>query len=506
MNVLSLFDGMSCGQQALERCGIEVEKYFASEIDKHAIAVTQKNYPNTIQLGNVVDIYGSTLGGIDLLIGGSPCQSFSFAGKRKGMSTKCEIEILDLEHYLQLKREGYEFEGQSYLFWEYMRLMKEVKPKYFLLENVEMGEKWEKVLSKAIGVNGIHINSALVSAQNRKRIYWTNIGMKPSGLFGDLETIIQQPKDKGILLKNILETEVDKKYFLSDKMMEHLNTRKDNYNSGKINYKTGDDIASCINASSGCIDISDNIIVHNTMPRSSTTNKGGTGPLSREDGKTYCLDTGNTNAVEIKLNTVIDFSHRNEGLRYYEDKHPTLTQRIYKEPTCFAVRGRDNGEGINIQQVDERKDGKTNTITIVQKDNLVMEIKNSQVPQSQRIYDIKGKAITICGEGSGGGAKTGLYKVSQLNKSKESGGQQPYQQNRVYDENGLMVTLDTRSDQKNVYTDNKIRRLTPIEYERLQTVKDNYTESVSDTQRYRMLGNGWTVDVIAHIFNYLPKN
>ena len=165
MNVLSLFDGMSCGQQALEKAGINVDNYFASEIDKYSMQVTMANYPNTKQLGSVTLVDGYKLPKIDLLIGGSPCQSFSFAGKRKGMSTKCETEILTLEHYLQLKSEGYEFEGQSYLFWEFMRLLNEVKPTYFLLENVMMGEKWENILSKAIGVNAIEINSALVSAQ-----------------------------------------------------------------------------------------------------------------------------------------------------------------------------------------------------------------------------------------------------------------------------------------------------------------------------------------------------
>ena len=219
MKILSLFDGMSCGQQALERAGFKVDNYFASEIDKYAIQVTMANYPNTIQLGSVVNVDGYSLPKIDLLIGGSPCQSFSFAGKRKGMATKCETEILTLEHYLELKEQGFEFEGQSYLFWEYMRLLNECKPTYFLLENVEMGEKWEKVLSKAIGVNGIHINSSLVSAQNRKRIYWTNIGLESAGLFGDMESIIKQPKDKGILLKDILESAVDEKYFLSEKMI-----------------------------------------------------------------------------------------------------------------------------------------------------------------------------------------------------------------------------------------------------------------------------------------------
>lgn len=397
MNILSLFDGMSCGQQALNRCGFEVTNYFASEIDKHAIKVTQHNYPNTIQLGSVINVDGYSLPKIDLLLGGSPCQSFSFAGKRKGMSTKDEQEILTLEHYLQLKQEGFEFEGQSYLFWEYMRLLNELRSKnpniYFLLENVEMGEKWELVLSRAIGVKGIHINSALVSAQNRKRIYWTNIGQKPSGLFGDLESIIEQPKDKGILLKDILETEVDEKYFLSEKMIEGFEKHKERHiekGTGFIfNPTIGDNKASCLRANAALCPTDNSVIVHNTMPRSSTSGKGGTGHLTRNDGKTYCLDTNQSNAVEI-----------------------------------VAMRGR--GEKGNIEQKFETNGTqKSNSLTTVQKDNLV---KNS-----------------------------------------------------------------------------RIRRLTPIECERLQTVEDNYTNCVSDSQRYKMLGNGWTIDVICHILNYLKK-
>jgi len=384
MNVLSLFDGMSCGQQALERIGIKVDNYFASEIDKYAITVTMANYPNTYQLGSVINVDGYSLPKIDLLIGGSPCQSFSFAGKRKGMSTKDEQEILTLEHYLQLKSEGYEFEGQSYLFWEYMRLLNEVKPKYFLLENVMMGEKWERVLSKAIGVKPIEINSSLVSAQNRRRLYWTNIGMKESGLFGDLESIIEQPKDKGILLKDILESEVEEKYFLSEKRINTIqqSERKvENLNFESLKHN-------CLIDNFSKIPTDGQYIVHNTMPRSSTTGKGGTGPLSRNDGKTYWLDTGTTNAVEIIGG---DFRF-DEGFRWRENgKSPTL---------CL---GSENG--------------------------------------------LSGNALT---------------KINS-----------------------------------------RIRRLTPIECERLQTVKDNYTNHVSDSQRYRMLGNGWTVDVIAHIFNYM---
>ena len=352
MNVLSLFDGMSCGQQALERAGIKVDNYFASEIDKYGIKVTMANYPNTKQLGSVVNVNAANLPKIDLLIGGSPCQSFSFAGKRKGMSTKDEQEILTLEHYLELKAEGFEFEGQSYLFWEFMRLLNETKPKYFLLENVEMGEKWEKVLSKAIGVNGIHINSALVSGQNRKRIYWTNIGMQPKGLFGDLESIIEQPEDKGILLKDIIENEVDDKYFLKT---DFKNTR-----------------------------LESNLIKH----------------------KNKLID----GALLDSYNQSIHF-----------DKSITISTRTIPSNNTHIVIG----------------------------------------------------------------------------------GDLRYDEGFRWRENGKSIILRAKSNQALAKINSIIRKLTPIECERLQTVKDNYTNFVSDSQRYKMLGNGWTVDVIAHIFKYI---
>ncbi len=410
ITVLSLFDGMSCGQQALERAGIGVSEYYASEIDKHAIAVTMHNYPNTKQLGSVINVDGYSLPKIDLLIGGSPCQSFSFAGKRKGMSTKDSQEILTLDHYLQLKAEGYEFEGQSYLFWEYMRLLNECKPTYFLLENVLMGEKWEKVLSKAIGVNAIEINSALVSAQNRKRLYWTNIGMQPSGLFGDLESIIQQPTDKGILLKDILESNVSEKYYLSEKMISgfkrHTEIHKEKGNGFKFEPSDGNKKANCVTSRVFKMGVDDNYIV-------ASRGRNPENPKSRKSG----LETE--------------------------------------------------------QQLEPRKDGKTNCLTSVQKDNLVM----------------------------------------QLNPSKESGGQQPYQQNRVYDANGISPALMAQMScgTHAIHTESKIRRLTPTECCRLQTVADNYFKDengkniISDTQQYKCLGNGWTIDVIAHIFSYLPK-
>jgi DNA-cytosine methyltransferase len=186
MNVLSLFDGISCGQIALNRVGIKYDNYYASEIDKYAIKVTQHNYPKTIQLGDINNIKGSDLPKIDLLFGGSPCQSFSSAGNGTG------------------------FDGKSGLFWEFVRILNEVQPKYFLLENVVMKKEWKNIITKEMGVEPIKINSNLVSAQNRQRLYWTNI---PN---------ITQPKNKNIFIEDILDDEFDEKYWLKERNTELL--------------------------------------------------------------------------------------------------------------------------------------------------------------------------------------------------------------------------------------------------------------------------------------------
>jgi site-specific DNA-cytosine methylase len=188
-NVLSLFDGMSCGQIALNKVGIKYDNYYASEIDEPAISVTQFNYPNTIQMGSITELQSSQLPKIDLLFGGSPCQSFSNAGNGTG------------------------FDGKSGLFYDFVRLLKECKPTYFLLENVKMKKEWQDIISKELGVQPIKINSNLVSAQNRERLYWTNI------------PVVGQPEDKQIYIEDILDNTFDSKYWLKERNAELLSKK-----------------------------------------------------------------------------------------------------------------------------------------------------------------------------------------------------------------------------------------------------------------------------------------
>ena len=349
MNVLSLFDGMSCGRITLSELGIPVEKYYASEVDKFAIKATMQNFPDTIQLGDVRELEVSRLDKIDLIIGGSPCTNLSMSGKRKGLSTKEGMEVLDLQTYLELKENGFEFEGQSYLFWEYIRIYHELiergdNPKFFL-ENVEMGKKWESVFNETMGRKGIHINSALVSAQNRRRIYWT-----------DIHDDIPQPEDRGILLRDILEEEVDEKYFLSDKMIECLKGR---------------------------------------------------------------VKTEKFSPVQF---SPIKFS--------YEQKARTINTRLFKM-----------GDNDNYIQVDNVK---------------------------KNIRNIDDKAHTLLATSHKGAMANGMTIV----------------------DNGNF----------------RIRRLTPTECARLQTVPEWYVwDGISDTQRYKMLGNGWNIETIKHIFKYLRR-
>ena len=205
INILSLFDGISCGHIALDKAGIPINKYYASEIDKYAIKVTNKNYPETINLGDVTTVSGELFTEkIDLLIGGSPCQGFSQAGKMKNFD-----------------------DPRSKLFWEYVRILQEVKPKYFLLENVVMKQEWQDIISEALGVKPIMIDSSLTSAATRKRLYWTNI---PG---------VGQPEDLGITFGDIRERDVQEgSIYYTDKGLDWI--RRHEKRTGKTLRIIGD--------------------------------------------------------------------------------------------------------------------------------------------------------------------------------------------------------------------------------------------------------------------------
>ena len=358
MKVLSLFNGISCGRVALERAGIPVERYASYEIDKYANQVAKNNYQNDEYNGDVFEGDFTQYKDFDLLIGGSPCTYWSIAKNNR-----------------EVTPDG--IGGQ--LFMQYYRALKESGCKYFLYENnYSIHKDIKAFISEKLGVEPIMINSALVSAQQRKRCYWTNI---PN---------VAQPEDKGILLKDILE-------------------------SGEA-----------------------------------------------WQGKAFAYTTRCQGAI-------------------LDDTLKRHRHTMVAEPVCVAQRGRyiESGnqskkcDGGTYQAIEPRTDGKANCVTTVQKDCMICEpVRIGQLGnggQGQRIYSVKGKSVTLSANGGGQGAKTGLYKIDLPDG------------------------------------DYIIRKLTPIEAERLQTLPDNYTAGVSNTQRYKGIGNGWTVDVIAHILKELKN-
>ena len=332
INVLSLFDGMSCGRQALERAGISVNLYLASEIDKYAIKITMKNYPDTVQLGDVRGVDTVGMPKIDLLLAGSPCQGFSFAGKQLAFD-----------------------DPRSVLFFEFVRILKEFKEKNpkikFLLENVKMKKVYQDIISEILGVEPIEINSALVSAQNRKRLYWTNI----EG--------VEQPEDRGILLKDIV---------LPDVLPIELDGLR---------------------------------------------------------GKNGCFGEGYA--------------------RVFTDKSTTL---------------RTPSGGGNIPSFIKRESAGGVVDKVVYKHTYMSTTTTERfIKYGMNFVDRNTpKARCLCAEEYVKNGRQGNY---------------------------VLVSTEPI----------KIRKFHPIECERLQTVKDNYTDGVSNTARYRMLGNGWTIDVIARI-------
>lgn len=330
MNVLSLFDGMACGRIALDRCGITPRRYFASEIDKFAIQIARKNWPDITHIGGVEDVlWPETFEGegIDLLIGGSPCQGFSFAGKQLNFD-----------------------DPRSKLFFEYVRLLREAQPRWFLLENVRMKQQSQDVISEMLGVEPVAINSSLVSAQNRHRLYWTNIPF-------DI------PADRGVVMRDILQPpeDIKPKHYHSMRAVEYMENGNE---------------------------------------------KWGQAGKRRADNYEQTPDTQKSFTLTANM-------HKGVPYNYFKDTRSGLMK---------AGDADIKGHSYN-----------------------------------RRVYHPDGKAPSLCAASGG------------------------------------------NLEPKTATSDSTWRKLTPIECERLQTVPDNYTEGVSNTQRYKMLGNGWTVDVVAQI-------
>ena len=407
MKVLSLFDGMACGMIAMQIAGVEVESYDAYEIDKYAIKTAQHNFPMIKEHGDVFLADFTQYKGVDLLVGGSPCTYWSIAQTRNRETVASGM--------------GWE------LFSQYVRALHEAKPKYFIYENNKsMSKDIRASIDEAFGFEAVLINSAFVSAQNRQRLYW--VGKRnDDGTYS--KVMVEQPEDRGILLRDILET--------GEAWREKAYTLKAQY------YKNG--IANFV------------------------TNGG------------YSA-TGIAEPIE---------------------------------PRCVAQRGRypENPKsrvaGLPTEQMFEaREDGKTNTLTTVQKDNLVAEpVRIGTYPtsdgrllnsQGNRIYSVDGKAVTQSAQGGGWGAKTGLYAVPTVEIGSKT--------HPVYEVSNGLITIKGKQypiKLKDGYY--IIRKLTVRECMRLQTVPEWYEFPVSNSQAYKMLGNGWTVDVIAHILKGLKE-
>ena len=613
MKVLSLFDGMSCGRIALDRLGIPVEKYYASEIDKYAIQVSQANYPDIIQVGDICDLDPKDYMDVDLMLAGSPCQGFSFAGKQLAFD-----------------------DPRSALFFEFIRLLKEIKPKYFLLENVRMKKEFLQVISEQVsdcypeipfGIEPIFINSSLLSAQSRQRYYWTNI---PN---------IQQPEDKGIVLRDILETEVDDNL---DKMTSkegkaHCLTASYTgavpWNSIEKRQRTMVPVNKPIKVGMNVEQVK--VRKHEVhveslkwLLRTMKTNSGKTNKQIAEETNTpvtkveHWFRNDSSFAIPsddiwfklkevLGLNTdifdaqIMEFEYR-DGVyeskqRVYseEDKSPTLTasnkdqmietkkeyiskQSVEKyvedvnaefndpynkktvkgdKSTTLRTNSSNGNMWVNEKAIKQNKpkqvgiavdikghdqikrvyspDGKSPTVTTCggghrepkvvtggafrgrayDKDGKRMDRDGSSVANKTKQMlelrrDNKSNAITTVGKDS-----VAVFSKERIAKLKETMKENPqpstngiiqlnnptFSSNRVYSPDGKSPTLLAGNkgggkEPVKINDDLTWRKLTPLECERLQTVPDNYTNHVSNTQRYKMLGNGWTVDVICHIF------
>ena len=465
MNVLSLFDGIATGKYALEKAGIKVNKYYTSEIDKFAAGIAAYNYPDIIPLGDVEKIDFNLLKGkIDLIIGGFPCLDLSLAGKREGL------------------------QGQhSRLFYKQLEAIKTIRPKYFLVENnVGMPTDAYEEITKQLGCYPIEINSSLLSAQSRRRYYWTNIGPQIKGLIGFPKCAIPQPKDKGILLKDILEN--------TDEV-------------ATTSIKTNITEPICINSQSGRAD--------GLAKQPSVADR-----IYDINGKGVCLTSGwKQNIVQpICINVpetvrVRKYEVNIEKLKAILREHKNLSNKEIAEKLNQPITKVEHWFRLDdyFAIPDEDIWFSLKALLNIQTDEFDKSItefeeKLGVYEKSTRKYSVDGKMSTLLAGGNDEIINPIIITKKNLQKLHQ----------RIYfvkDGYGKLISTDSDSYKMNLpdgyYV---VRKLTPLECERLQTMPDEYTRfamlenkvvEVSDAQRYKVLGNGWTADVIAYIFSYL---
>jgi len=372
MNVLSCFDGLSCGQLALDKAGVLVDVYYASEIDKYAMQVAQANFPNTIQVGDITKVDASSFDhDIDLMMGGSPCQGFSFAGKQLNFD-----------------------DPRSKLFFEFMRLRDELKPKYVLLENVRMSKQSQDVISKYMGFEPQALDSKYKSAQKRYRLYWWGrLTTCEAGTWVYEQMPIEEMRDKKIVMQDILE---------------------DGY---------------------------------------------ATDVMTNADGKSHCLTARYNgavwwNSIERKQRTMV-----------LKD-NPTVSRDGLIRVGTADLKGHDSIKRVYAQE------GKAPTLTTMQGGHREPKVAIGRIV-NRRLDE------------------NGTRKDDQLDL--------PFTRQLEVREDEKSNCLTTVQKDNVVVSKDMWRKLTPLECERLQTIPDNYTNHVSNSQRYKMIGNGWTVDVVAHI-------
>ncbi len=423
MIILSLFDGMGCGMIALRELGVTVEKYYASEVDKFAIRQTKHNFPDVIHLGDVNnwqnwDIHWSS---IDLILAGSPCQGFSFAGKQLAFD-----------------------DPRSKLFFVFVDILnncREFNPNVkFLLENVDMKKEYLRIISEYVGVFPVKINSALVSAQNRERNYWTNIRTKQVGLFGEVYADIPQPEDRGILLRDILqpENEVDKKYYLGQTALARIQRKV--YSNPKINPDKTGTINTKNNSGQLCVDSGTTLIGAVKFGR--TDEAKVIRKESLKKGKDYT-------PFANKEIVAVDYEKMN-----------TVTCATSKDNLLFIQQGVLNNNGNLV--ISDEKANCLDANYLKGMDNHSQRTMIYQYRQDNPVYINKSKHPTL--RANAGGQLKGIGITD-----------------------GIML-----------------RRLTPTECSRLQTIPEWYSwEGTSDSQIYRMCGNGWTIKVIEWILSFM---